>query len=69
MVNKGALKDAYANFGEYYVSFIEGLIGLTLGFLGGTAVLGFTMPAESLDEVVEYVTPAPEGEPFVKVTL
>ena len=53
----------------FYVSFINGLIGCALGFLGGTAVLGIALPSDVVAQGVEVITPAPEGEPFVKVVF
>jgi len=51
------------------VSFINGLIGCALGFLGGSAVLTLALPADVISQGVELATPAPDGEPFVKVAL
>lgn len=51
------------------MKFINGLIGCALGFLGGSAVLAFTLPSDVVAQGVEMATPAPEGEPFVKVVF
>ena len=54
------------------MSFIKGLTGCALGFLGGVMVLGLMMPDKVVagtGEVLDAASAPAAGEPFMRVTL
>ena len=51
------------------MSFVNGLGGCMLGFLGGMMVLVLVMPEEVVAETVDSAAPVETGEPFVRVAI
>ena len=54
------------------MSFIKGLTGCALGFLGGVMVLGLMLPDEVVagtGEVIDAASAPEAGEPFMRVKL